>query len=345
MSKLRFPDKNVRQSVLEALIYQGYQADSETAAGIREALRTLADDVVWDLSACRDLDGHEASQEVCAEIDEELRESRERFFLLLSLLYDPQTVQLVRENLNQSTPENRVYALEIFDMLLDEELRRLVLPLVEDGSPAQILRRLPARKSEHLEPRDRLAAMVRRNRALISSRTQAAALSALGRTAARQPGAETVPNALSAHLFHSDPLLKEVAAWEVRRLAPTHFEEICSWLSAQDREHFDRVFGRGRSRTAAVLGHRSILGRLQLLESQEALRGLPWIIRRDLAQRCEERFVPEGRSWPPESEQGCSISIVAEEVLRLPRRTPAAKRGSRSSARGCPDSGVPRTPS
>ena len=309
VKKLRFPDKVVRQVVLEALVYQGYEAEGSTAGVVREAIRELAHDTIWHLATQRDLGHDDTFEPVLVQIENEIRSFRSQLFQLLSLLYDPQTLRLVRENLEDDSEEKRVYAIEILEMLVDEDLAPLVLPLVEGLPAAQALKRLGGKHSgERLTPMERLIAIVHRSRARVRTRTQAMALEALARSASDGE----VPSDVLAHFFHADALLQEIAARAIWRLDAKRFEEMHGWLPLPDREHLDRVLGKLKQRGEENWPLRSVLGRLEILESHPGPRALPWHLRRELIARCEERFLPQGKWWPPETEHGSTMSIVME---------------------------------
>ncbi len=53
--------------------------------------------------------------------------------MLLSILYDPQSVQLVRENMESGDPDNMAFAMELLDIFIDTELKPKLIPLLDDS--------------------------------------------------------------------------------------------------------------------------------------------------------------------------------------------------------------------
>ena len=291
VDKLAFPDEEVRASALAALARTGHHADEAQAAVVTRAIEALVARSAWNMSAVLDLGEDERLAPVVRALDEEIESARANLFHLLALIHDPWAIRLVRENLESGSSETTVYALEILDLVLPEELKQLAFPLLEGLTYSQTLRRLEAACPRHrMAPLERLSAIVNREFDRVGSWTRACALEAMGRVS----GA-VVPD-LVASLFHSQPMMQEVAALTIRQLDPQAFAHHRARLAFEIRERLDYVMG-----PDGTLGHwnsRSAFGRAQLLRGLPAFHGLPSMAIVRLALASDDLFLNQRRRLP-----------------------------------------------
>lgn len=217
-------------------------AAPDQQAPVKRQIEDLAERAAWSMAAWLDLAGEPACAATRESLALDLQEYRRSLFQLLSVLCDPRTLRLVRENLDNGTGSSAIYALEIVDLLVPDDVKGLVLPLVEDLSPAQCLIRLqhftvPVR----LDPPERLGAILFRERWALSAWTKACAAQALGDLAQRTSGA--VPRELIASLFHPDPVIQEAAAAAIHQIDPGAYTRHARHLPPADRQRLDRVAG------------------------------------------------------------------------------------------------------
>jgi hypothetical protein len=257
-----------------------------------------------------DLGGEEGLAPVVHALEEEIEAARSTLFLLLGLLHDPSTIGLVRENLESGSSETTVYALEILELLLAEELKQLVFPLLEGLGYAQALRRLdPIYPRHRMAVQERLSAIVNREFDRVWSWTRACALEALGRLA----GSGTAD--LVASLYHPHPLMQDAAAWTLRQLDPRAYARHHARLPFMARERLDYVMGPDGG--LAHFSSRSVLGRTRLLRELPAFASLPsWAFVR-LALASEELVLNQRRRIPsPRAPRESFYVAVDGEVVQ-----------------------------
>ncbi|HZQ05655.1 MAG TPA: cyclic nucleotide-binding domain-containing protein, partial [Anaerolineae bacterium] len=138
---IQYPDAQVRTAVLAALDRVGYHAQGEDAERVWAQLRAEEEQAVSLLAAREDFAQEQNLNFLTAALDADLAQNRERIFYLLSFLYDAATIRNALENLLWGTPERHAYALEVLDVLLPRERKPLLLPLLENLTPAQRLAR------------------------------------------------------------------------------------------------------------------------------------------------------------------------------------------------------------
>jgi ATP/ADP translocase/HEAT repeat protein len=72
-------------------------------------------------------------------IEERLNKARDRFFLLLGVIYPPKAIELIYSNLKSSNLTIRSNAIEVLDNLLDKDLKRKLIPIVEKVQKERML--------------------------------------------------------------------------------------------------------------------------------------------------------------------------------------------------------------
>jgi ATP:ADP antiporter, AAA family len=318
-NKLAFPDAGVRAQALVALSRAGYQADAASAPLVARAIETLVGRTAWNMSAVLDLGDDPRVLPVVRALEEEIEAARSRLFELLSLVHDPWAIGIVRESIESGSSETIVYALEILDLLLSDELKHLVFPLVEGLGYPQVLRRLEATCPRHrLERAERLSLIVNRDFDKIDSWTRACALAALG-----QIGGAEVPD-LVASLYHPDPLMHELAALTLLRQDAQAYARQQTKLSYDAREKLAYVLG--PDGTTASWDSRSVYGRVQLLRGIPAFSALPSLALLRLARVAEELVLNPRRRLPSPRAPRESFYVNVDGAQALadggaPRRT------------------------
>jgi AAA family ATP:ADP antiporter len=157
------PDLTVRSQVLKAL-----NSLRETAPKLHFGRETLIEQILtearyyYEMSAAlapfkeNGASVTPAARLLVQTIEERLRRTLERMFRLLGLRYPPREIYAAYLGaVNRKRTEQHTAAIEFLDNILERELKRIVLPLLdEDARIAQV-----ARDVFGLEPRDEKAAL------------------------------------------------------------------------------------------------------------------------------------------------------------------------------------------
>ena len=72
----------------------------------------------------------------------EIQNDIEHIYMLLTMLYDTRSIQLVKENIDSGTAEGITYAIELLDVFLSEQLKKRVIPILDDLTIAERTNRL-----------------------------------------------------------------------------------------------------------------------------------------------------------------------------------------------------------
>src|SRR5690606_12183219 len=89
---------------------------------------------LWNMAAIHELPKEENLAFLRNALREELADNFDQIIMLVSILYDPQSVQMVQENINTGNPDNIAFALELLDLFLDTDLKLKLFPLFDDSA-------------------------------------------------------------------------------------------------------------------------------------------------------------------------------------------------------------------
>src|SRR4029077_13947656 len=102
--KIDYPDKRIVKQILYALPFINYQAKGREALAVKDLLDTEMSKTLWNIAALDELPDEPVYSFLRDAVREEIRDNYDHITLLLSLLYDPESVQLVKENVEAGTP-------------------------------------------------------------------------------------------------------------------------------------------------------------------------------------------------------------------------------------------------
>ncbi len=236
--KLDYPDKNLVEQTLFALGFAKFTAKGVKARVITHMLETEIGYTSWNQAALSEIADTSHTIPLREALTEEIAENFNRIFLLLTLIYDRDSIALVRENVESDTSEGKVYAIELMDVFISKNLKPILFPLLDDISVTERVNLLqgyfPRKKFDSIQILENIISSDFNH---LNRWTKACALHALAHTI-QAP----VNNNLLAHIFNSDELLRETAAFAVRRKDKSAYQQVSSRINEQLRRNLDRVF-------------------------------------------------------------------------------------------------------
>jgi len=236
--KIEYPDKNIVEQVLYALSYCNFTAKDEKARTIIQMIETEIGYASWNQAALTEISDTPYNFQLIQALKEELKYNFDTLFQLLSLVYDVQSVALVRENVESEISENKVYAIELLDIFISKSLKPMLFPLLDDLSVSERMNQLqsyyPRKKLDSIEV---LEHIINSDFNHLNRWTKACAIYSLAQTS-NAP----VNNTLLAHLFNPEELLRETAAYAVRRKDKALYYQISERVNEKLKRDLERVF-------------------------------------------------------------------------------------------------------
>jgi AAA family ATP:ADP antiporter len=143
LANIRHPDLLLRGAVLRAL-NRLRESAPDLDFGAASISRYVSEEAEYyyrmsaALAAFRDhRQPHTPAALLVSTLEERLKRSLERMFRLLGLKYPPRQVYAVYLVMNRGAHDDVAAALEFLDNVLDKDLKRIVVPLLEDGDVQQ----------------------------------------------------------------------------------------------------------------------------------------------------------------------------------------------------------------
>lgn len=237
--KIDYPDKKIVSEILLGLSYMGFKARDFQAARIKIAVESEIGDIAWNIKAALDVP---KDNEIDLMLHEALREedklNYENIFMLLSMIYDPQNVKLVKENILNGTTDSITFAVEMLDIFVEEELKPKLIPIMDDLKVeerlALLLNNYPPEEFESYY--DLLLQIINRDYNRINRYTKALAFYRIG----LMQGVEVTKD-LIANLFNPDKLLLETAANTIYKLDKTAYHIHTKRLKPTIKKELDKA--------------------------------------------------------------------------------------------------------
>jgi hypothetical protein len=233
--KIDYPDKRIVKQILYALRFINYQAKGREALAVKELLDTEMGKTLWNLAALDELPDEPLYAFLRDALREEITDNYEHLTLLLSLLYDPESVQLVKENVEAATPDSIQYALELLDLFVDQDLKPKLIPLLDDSSTSDKLEKLQIFfPRESYNPIQTINYILNRDFNFNNRWTKACA----AHTTAYLDNFR-VSRGLVSQMFNQDKLLQETTAWVIYNKDKQAYYTIAERLPYRDKKFLD----------------------------------------------------------------------------------------------------------
>jgi ATP:ADP antiporter, AAA family len=227
--KLHHPSREVGIEATKQLKANNFHA-SEDDYSVPQALKSAIGIAAWNIAILQDLRDEEASDLLVSAIQEELEDSVNHVYNLLSLMYDRQSIEHIRQTLS-SEGESAGYALELLDLIVAEDIKPILFPLFDDVSGTEKVKQLQDFFS--LEKRDlptALKDLLNRDRNFISLWTKACVLCELKRFSIPQ-----IDDDIIALLFHPETLIYQLTAQLIAEVDRTKLDKVLDRLPENNK--------------------------------------------------------------------------------------------------------------
>jgi hypothetical protein len=233
--KIDYPDKRIVKQILYALRFINYQAKGREALAVKDLLDTEMSKTLWNVASLDEIPEEPIYLFLRDALREEIRDNYDHLTLLLSLLYDPESVQLVKENIEAGTPDSIQYALELLDLFVDQDLKPKLIPLLDDSTTSDKLEKLQIYfPRESYNPIQTINYILNRDFNFNNRWTKACAVHATAYIDSFR-----VSRGLVSQMFNNDKLLQETTAWVVYNKDKQAYQTISERLPYRDKKFLD----------------------------------------------------------------------------------------------------------
>lgn len=299
-NKIDFPDKVIVSRVLLALGECGFKAGISQITRIKYAIESDIADIGWNLEAIQEIGDEGNASEVVRALRREIQNDIEHVYMLLAMLYDTRSIQLVKENIESGTTEGTTYAVELLDVFLSEQLKQRVIPVLDELTDVERINRLEA-----FYPRVKLDAklvlkfLINRDFTQTNRWTKSTVLYQIGILKIVEFKLDLV-----AQMFNPDRLIREVSAWALHQIDPQQYERDSVRLGEQTKKDLDAAVLRGEGSRLMIFEKVLFFKAIQLFE------GMPGVGLSHLADISDEELIKAGESLSVDEKLNNSFYIV-----------------------------------
>lgn len=312
--KADYPDKRIVKQILYSLRYVNYRAQGREVRNVMDLLETEMSKTMWNLAALEELPHTPEMKFLREALREEISENYDQITMLLSILYDPQSVELVRENIESGDPDNIAFAMELLDLFLDPELKPKLLPLLDDIPTDQKLHQLQLHfPRESYTPIQVINYILNRDFNFNNRWTKVCAIHAT----AFMPDFR-ISRGLVAQVFNNDRLLQETAAWVVYNKDKRAYAEIRERLPQRDKKFLDSSIENNQLLDGLDDGFFLEIEMVMFIKQLPVFQGIHGSLICDLADKITPVEIRTGEKMKlPVNDENKVILIVAHGEIKL----------------------------
>jgi ATP:ADP antiporter, AAA family len=297
-NKMDYPNKVIVSQVLLSLGECGFKAGISQITRIKYAIETDIADISWNLCAIPEVGEEGFSEQIKTALQWEIQNDVEHIYMLLTMLYDTRSIQLVKENIDSGTAEGITYAVELLDVFLSEQLKQRVIPILDDLTNSERIDRL-----QDFYPRVKLDSklvlkfLINRDFTQSNRWTKACVLFQIG-----IQRIDAFKLDLIAQIFNPDPLIYEVSAWALYQIDPAEYEQHAKRLGVAFKKELDTVIIQSRRMTR--------FEKILFFQKINVFENIPGITLSYLADLSEETRMNEGESLILDEKTNNSFFVI-----------------------------------
>ncbi len=241
-AKIDYPDKKIVSQVLFALANSNFQAEGYQKVRIKYVIESDINDIIWNLHALDKVPNTDIGKQLRTSLIEENKSHFRHIYMLLSMIFDKYSINLIRANIESGTSEGITYAIELLDVLLTEDLKDRVIPLFDDISDQEKIKRLQVFYPHILgDFKDVIKQIINKEFNQINRWSKALSLYWVG-----IEKEESMLYELISNLFNPDPLIRDTSAWSLYQINPDNYEENTPRIGKEKKHELDSMILKNR---------------------------------------------------------------------------------------------------
>lgn len=313
--KADYPDKRIVKQILYSLRYINYRAAGRQRQEVTDLLETELGKTIWNLAALNELPADEPEYNLLRDaLREEIRSNFDHVTMLLSILYDPEAVQLVRENIESGDPNGIAYALELMDLFVEKDLKPKLFPLFDDIPVEQKLEQLQIYfPRESYNPIQVINYILNRDFNMNNRWTKVCAVYVSAYLKDFR-----VSRGLIAQMFNQDKMLQETAAWVIYNKDKNVYKVISERLPVRDKKFLDSSIENNQLLDGLDDGFFLGIEMVLFLKQLPEFKNINGVLLADLFDKISPIDLNEGQKLTFDAkEQSMPIIIVALGAIKL----------------------------
>lgn len=214
LTKLNHTNPKIVAEAFTALSQCNIELPENKKYNILEELEDTCRQIVWNLTYKIELEKKYTSTKLINAIENEIRNNYKKIFQLLSLIYNPGSIELIRKNLQSGKSEKISYALELGSIIISDEIKTMIIPLLRPLSDEQRIKRMKTVFiTEQTSINNILYDIIQRDTKWVNPWTKSCALLELKNL----QDTDHIP-ILLANVVNPDPLIAEIATMLLKEI-------------------------------------------------------------------------------------------------------------------------------
>ena len=294
LKKLDLPNQNIIAATLVALSKSGYNVQKEMALNVKRELEEVCHTTLSNMQAYLDLVKTQTSNLLLDALKAEIENNYNTIFQLLALLYDAKSVDLVKENINSGNTDQSDFASELLDIFLEEELKPIVLPILNVSSYTEKINKLQyILPITSMNKNEVLYDLIQKDYKKINRWTKACAIRELA-----EKNSHSDHDIFAANLVNPDPMLREIAAAAYYNLSQSDFSTFIE-RNRYKKEYAAQAIKLVQEIEADKQGELQESPKLNIeivrfLNEIDSLRGVPGLVLSEIAKKAKAAYYDEG---------------------------------------------------
>jgi hypothetical protein len=236
-NKIDYPNKVVVSQVLLSLGESGFKAGMSQITRIKYAIESDIADIRWNLSTIQEIGVEGFNEQIVNSLRWEIQNDIDHIYMLLAMLYDTRSIQLVKENIDSRTTEGITYAIELLDVFLSDQLKQRVIPILDDISDPDRISKLDVFYPRvKLDSKLVLKFMINRDFSQSNRWTKACVLYQIGLAKIGDFKLDLI-----AQMFNPDTLIREVAGWALFQISDKEYKLNVNRLNEEYKRDLNEV--------------------------------------------------------------------------------------------------------
>ncbi len=236
-NKIDYPDKVVVSNVLLSMGGAGFKAGISQISRIKFAIENDIGDISWNLSAISEIGNDGFASELKDAIRAEILNDIDHVYMLMAMLYDTRSIQLVKENIESGTVEGTAFAIELLDVFLSEQLKERVIPVLDELSEQDRINKLEVFYPRiELDEKLVLKFLINRDFTQANRWTKACVLRQIGLMKISEFSLDLI-----AQLFNPDRLIREMAGWALFQIDEESYRSNIIRLAPETQKALDNA--------------------------------------------------------------------------------------------------------
>ncbi|MFC2124282.1 HEAT repeat domain-containing protein [Bacteroidota bacterium] len=289
-SKVDYPDRKIVTQVLASLANMDFQAKGYQAVRIKYVIESDINNLIWNLNALDKIHSSETNDLVIASIHEENEYNYNHIYMLLSMIFDRSSIRLVKENIESKTNEGVTYAIELLDVILTEDIKDRVIPLLDDIPDQDKVRKLNV-FYPHLitDFKEVIKQIINKEYNQINRWTKILALYYVGKEKIQGLNLELISN-----LFNPDRQLSETSAWALYQVDQQVYEENIERLPSEMVDDYNGMIIDSQIQRTGMFHKHPAIEKIFFIRKINLFKNLPGNLITSLVDFAEELFCYKG---------------------------------------------------